>query len=158
MRFGYNPAPKQAAPIEWLGAGNSIVRRAAYEQVGGFSDFFLYRCTMNEDVDLGLKLGRVGRIFFCPAARMSHFHAPGGRVPPTMVAEDDLYNRYLVIRHTQQRSVAFAFSSVLLYFVIETTSNLGGCVLRFRGSGFGSRLAGRLCALGRIIFTDSQAS
>ena len=62
LRFGYRPSPARPMAMEWLGAGNSLVRRDAYEQAGGFSDFFLHRCTMNEDVDLGLKLSRIGRI------------------------------------------------------------------------------------------------
>ena len=62
LRFGYRPSPTGPAPMEWLGAGNSLVRRAAYDRAGGFSDFFLHRSTTNEDVDLGLKLGRLGRI------------------------------------------------------------------------------------------------
>src|SRR5262249_43140927 len=65
LRFGYTPTPANPVAMEWLGTGNSLARRAAYDQVGGFSDFFLHRCTMNEDVDLGLKLGRVGRMLLC---------------------------------------------------------------------------------------------
>jgi hypothetical protein len=49
-----------------------------------------------------------------------------------MVADGDLYNRYLVTRRTKQRSVATAFGLVLLYFGAETISNLGGCMRSFR--------------------------
>jgi GT2 family glycosyltransferase len=158
LRFGYNPTPKEPMPMEWLGTCNTMIRRAAYDEAGGFSNFFLHRCTMNEDVDLGLKLSKLGQILFCPAARMAHFHAPGGRVSPMNMAEDDLYNRYLVIRCTQGRSALTAFGLVLLYFTIETASNLGGCVRRLRGNGFGSRLVGRLRALGRILWSPVTAS
>jgi GT2 family glycosyltransferase len=156
LHFGYNPSPKQAMPIEWLGTCNTLVRRCAYEQVGGFSNFFLHRCTILEDVDLGLRIAGVGRLMFCPTAKMAHLQAPGGRVSQVVAAEDDLYNRYLVMRCTQKRSWIAAFGSVFLYFAIETASNLGGCVRRFRGNGFGSRLSGRLHALGRIISLQSQ--
>lgn len=158
LRFGYNPPPKQPMPMEWLGTCNTMIRRSAYDEAGGFSNFFLHRCTMNEDVDLGIKLGRVGRILFCPSARMSHFHAPGGRVSPMNVAEDDLYNRYLVMHRTQGRSALNALSLILLYFTIETASNLGGCIRRLRTNGFGSRLAGRMRALVRILFAPLAAS
>ena len=158
LRFGYNPSPARPMPMEWLGAGNSLVRRSAYDAAGGFSDFFLHGCTMNEDVDLGLKLCRVGRIILCPAARLGHFHAPGGRVSPMVAAEDDLYNRYLVMHRTQGRSALSAFGLILLYFTIETVSNLGGCIRRLRGNGFGSRLAGRFRALRRILFAPQPAS
>jgi GT2 family glycosyltransferase len=119
--------------------------------VGGFSQFFLHRCTLNEDVDLGLKIARIGRILFCPAARMTHLHAPGGRVSVSTAAEDDLYNRYLILRRTCGRSIASAWRLVLLYFLVETTSNLAGCLCRLNSRGFGDRLWGRIRALCRIL-------
>lgn len=158
LRFGYNPVPASPKPMQWLGSGNSMVRRSAYLRAGGFSDFFLHRCTTNEDVDLGLKISKFGKIVFCPAARMGHFHAPGGRVSSLIAAEDDLYNRYLVMRRTQRRPGATACGLVFLYFSIETASNLGGCLLRFRSNGFWVRLCGRLRALGRILFIARRAS
>ncbi len=151
LRFGYNPAPPQVRPIEWLGTCNTMIRRTAYDQVGGFSDFFLHRCTMNEDVDLGLKISSVGTIVFCPAARMGHFQAAGGRVSPAVAAEDDLYNRYLVMHRTQGRTALASFGLALLYFSVETASNVGGSLLRFRANGLGARAWGRLRALGRIL-------
>lgn len=151
LRFGYNPSPGRPMPIEWIGAGNTMMRSAAYHRAGGFSDFFLYRCTMNEDVDLGLKLAKLGKLALCPAARMGHFHAPGGRVSPMIAAEDDLYNRYLVMRRTQGRSSIAAFGLILLFFSIETVSSLAGCLRRMRGNGFGSRLAGRSRAVAKIV-------
>ncbi len=152
LRFAYNPPPREPMPMEWLGTCNTMIRRSAYEQAGGFSLFFLHRCTMNEDLDLGLKLSRVGRILFCPTARMGHFHAPGGRVSPMVAAEDDLYNRYLVMHSTQGRSAGAAGGLVLLFFVIETLSNLGGCLRRLKSNGFFARTYGRSRALLRILF------
>lgn len=151
LRFGYRPSPAHSMPMEWLGAGNSLVRRSAFDQAGGFSDFFLHRSTMNEDVDLGLKLGRVGRILLCPAARMAHHHAPAGRVSPAVAAEDDLYNRYLILRRTAGRSRWHAFGLVCLFLGVETLGNLGGSLWRVQGNGFIPRLAGRLKAVGRIL-------
>jgi len=114
LRFGYDPRPTEAMPMEWLGTGNTMIRRAAYDAAGGFSNFFLHRCTLNEDVDLGIKLAKIGRILFCPSARMGHFHAAGGRVSPINAAEDDLYNRYLIMCRTQGRSVLSALGQILL--------------------------------------------
>lgn len=151
LRFGYHPVPNYPVSMDWLGAGNSLIMRSAYESVGGFSDFFLHRCTMNEDVDLGLKLGRVGRIFLCPRARMAHLHALGGRVSVAVAAEDDLFNRYLVLQRTCGRPTAIALSLVVLFFLIETVGNFAGCVRHLRGNGSGARLVGRLRALFRIV-------
>lgn len=151
LRFGYNPLPAGVSPMAWLSTCNTLVRRSAYDRAGGFSDFFLRRSTINEDVDLGLKMSKVGSIVFCPTARMGHFHAPGGRVSPRVAAEDDLYNRYRILHHTQGRSRAGAFGQVLLFFTVETASNLAGGVYRGRFDGFGARLAGRLSAMTKIV-------
>jgi GT2 family glycosyltransferase len=151
LRFGYNPPPLEPKPMDWLGTCNTMIRRSAYEEVGGFSNFFLHRCTTNEDVDLGLKLSRIGVLLLCPLARLGHFHAPAGRVPMSVAAEDDLFNRYLVLRRTCGRPIAVAFPLVLSYFLIETISNLAGCARRLRANGFGSRLLGRVRALCRIL-------
>ena len=150
LRFGYRPTPAGPMPMQWLGAGNSLIRREAYDGAGGFSDFFLHRSTINEDVDLGIRLARIGRIVLSPAARLAHQHAPGGRVSPRIAAEDDLYNRYLILRSTVGRSAPAAFGLVVGFFAVETLGNLGGSVLRGQGAGFLDRLAGRLRALFRI--------
>jgi GT2 family glycosyltransferase len=151
LRFGYNPKPDGPQPMEWLGAGNSLVRRSTYNRAGGFSDFFLHRCTMNEDVDLGLKLSRLGRILFCPAAQLAHYHAPGGRVSAKVAAEDDLFNRFQVLHQTMGMHVLRAFKLILLYFTVETVGNFLGCLWRFNFSNFFSRLNGRMSAVRRII-------
>jgi GT2 family glycosyltransferase len=156
LRFGYNPVPAGPAPMEWLGTCNSLVRYSAYQQAGGFSKFFLHRCTINEDVDLGLKLSRIGRILFCPAARMSHHHAPEGRVTPMLAAEDDLFNRFFILRQTLGMSALRAFLLVTLYFGIETTSSFLGCVRRLNFRNFFPRLGGHLRALGRISSPTSD--
>ena len=152
LRFGYNPTPAGPAPMEWVGTCNTLVQRSAFDRAGGFSDFFLHRSTMNEDVDLGLKLGRVGRILLCPSARLAHLHAPGGRASARIVAEDDLYNRYYILRDTLGRPAVSAFLSVLLFFALETLSGVSASVRQLRANGFWQRLAGRVTALIRIVF------
>lgn len=150
LRFGYNPVPPAAAAMDWMGAGHSLVRREAYLQAGGFSEFFLHRSTVNEDVDLGIKLRRQGAIYLCPEARMAHQHAPAGRASARLVAEDDLYNRYCVLHLTLGRSRSAAIMSVLIFFAIETLSGVFAVAKHHRGNGFGHRLVGRLTALFRI--------
>jgi GT2 family glycosyltransferase len=151
LRFGYNPVPARPTPIEWLGSGNSLVRRSAFLSAGGFSDFFLHRCTINEDVDLGLKLRKVGRIMFCPAARMAHHHAPGGRVSTLVAAEDDLFNRFFILRRTLGYGLLRSFGLVVLYFGVETSSQFLGCMRRLSFRGFLAPLSGRIRAFGRIL-------
>jgi GT2 family glycosyltransferase len=151
LRFGYNPVPHGPTPMEWLGTGNSLVRRSAFVTAGGFSDFFLHRCTTNEDVDLGLKLRKVGRIMFCPAARLAHHHAPAGRVSTVMAAEDDLFNRFFILRRTLGYGLLRSFGLVVLYFGVETSSHFLGCVKRLNFKGFLAPLSGRIRAFGRIL-------
>ncbi|HEX5965974.1 MAG TPA: glycosyltransferase [Pyrinomonadaceae bacterium] len=153
LRFGFNPVPSVPQQMEWLGSGSSLIRRSAFLSVGGFSDFFLHRCTINEDVDLGLKLGRAGRIMFCPDARMAHHHAPGGRVTKFLAAEDDLFNRYFILRRTLGNHFLRAFGLVTLYFIVETMSQFLGCVRRLNFRGFVAPLSGRLRAFGRILIS-----
>lgn len=156
LRFGHNPVPPEPAPMEWIGSGNSLVRRDAYERAGGFSRFFLHRSTVNEDVDLGIKLARLGPMFLCGGARMAHMHAPGGRAPVSEVAEDDLFNRYCVLRYTKRYSRLRSASLVLVYFGIETAAAMAASVRHFRSNGFGARLAGRSRALWRIALAPSS--
>jgi|SRR5215204_2299398 len=151
LRYGYYTRQSSVQDIEWLGSGNSLIRKSAFDLAGGFSDFFLHRCTMNEDVDLGLKLSKVGRILFCSTAMLSHFHAPSGRLSLTEIAEDDLHNRFFILRCTVGHTKARALRLVLLYHLVETTSDLMGL---FRLNMFRNRLRriyGRSRALTLIL-------
>jgi GT2 family glycosyltransferase len=150
LRFGYSPTPAQPSKMEWIGSGHSLIRRDAFTRAGGFSDFFLHRSTVNEDVDLGLKLARIGPIYLCPDARMAHLHVAEGRLPAGLVAEDDLYNRYAILRRTLGHSRLSAFALAFLYFAFETVSGLLATARHLRNDGFSVRLAGRLRALARI--------
>lgn len=154
LRFGYNPVPADPQPTEWLGAGNSLVRRAAYTRAGGFSDFFLRRCTINEDIDFSLKLARVGQLLFCPAARMAHYHSPGGRVAVAEAAEDDLFNRFMVLHKTLLHSKLKSLWLVASYLLVESLSNTLGAIKRakanttldlFKGRVRGLIQVGRVC-------------
>ncbi|MBG0811725.1 glycosyltransferase [Methylosinus sp. H3A] len=150
LRFGFSPRPAEITQVEWIGSCNSLIRRSAYEAAGGFSDFFLHRCTMNEDVDLSLKLRRFGALYFAPRARLAHFHAPGGRVTVEVAAEDDVFNRYMILRRTLGRSRADALALVSAYAFLESL----GSTRRLLGAG-GPRtresLRGRLKGLMRAI-------
>jgi GT2 family glycosyltransferase len=150
LRFGYNPSPSDVAPMGWLNTGGTLVRREAYDACGGFSDFFLHRATINEDVDLSLKLSRIGRLLLNPRARIAHYHAPGGRLSTAAAAEDDLYNRYLILRETVGTGERKAFRLVCLFIAVETASNAIGGLLRLRWPGFAQRTLGRLRGLRRV--------
>ncbi len=84
---------------EWLSGSCLLLRRAAFESVGGFdSRYFMYF----EDVDLGDRLGRAGWLtVYVPAAEVTHLggHATS-RVSDLMLAEHHRSTyRYLADRH-----------------------------------------------------------
>lgn len=77
---------RPAPDVDWVGGAAMMVRRSAFDLVGGFDEcYFMYV----EDVDLCWRLGRGGwRIGYEPAARV--VHALGGssrQVPYRMIAE-----------------------------------------------------------------------
>lgn len=84
---------------QWLSGSCLLLRRAAFESVGGFdSRYFMYF----EDVDLGERLGRAGWLnVYVPSAEITHLggHATR-RVSEQMLAEHHRSTyRYLADRH-----------------------------------------------------------
>ena len=84
---------------QWLSGSCLLLRRAAFESVGGFDPrYFMYF----EDVDLGDRLGRAGWLnVYVPTAEVTHLggHATS-RVPELMLAEHHRSTyRYLADRY-----------------------------------------------------------
>ena len=157
LRFCFPGPAKRPGTLEWIGAGISLIEREAYRKSGGFSDFFLHRCTMNEDVDLGLKLRRVGKILFWPDAKLAHYHVASGRVTVGVAAEDDLFNRFLVLHRTAGLTRRRAIWLVSHYLLIETASNFLGMLRRRRSADFFARTCGRLRGFRRILALDATS-
>jgi N-acetylglucosaminyl-diphospho-decaprenol L-rhamnosyltransferase len=84
---------------EWLSGACLLVRRAAFDAVGGFDPaYFMYF----EDVDLGDRLGRAGwSNVYAPRARVHHVGgASTARTPAAMVAAHHASaGRYLAARY-----------------------------------------------------------
>jgi len=75
-----------AAEVDWVGGACILVRRSAFDVVGGFDEgYFMYV----EDVDLCWRLGRAGwRIGYEPGGRVVHALGGSSRlVPYRMIAE-----------------------------------------------------------------------
>jgi hypothetical protein len=98
-------------------------------------------------ISLGIKLAQVGRIFFCPASRMGHFHAPSGRVSVMVAAEDDLFNRFMVMHKTLGRPMLRSLVLVLCFLSIESLSNFLGACKRMKLGTTLDLLVGRLRGL-----------
>ncbi|MCA1821578.1 MAG: glycosyltransferase family 2 protein [Pseudonocardia sp.] len=84
---------------EWLSGSCLLLRRAAFESVGGFDTrYFMYF----EDVDLGDRLGRAGWFnVYVPTAEVTHVggHATSRVSGPMLVEHHHSTYRYLADRH-----------------------------------------------------------
>jgi N-acetylglucosaminyl-diphospho-decaprenol L-rhamnosyltransferase len=83
----------------WLSGACLLLRREAFEQVGGFDEsYFMFF----EDVDLGERLGRAGWTnLYVPAARVTHIGGTSwrSRPAPMIRAHHDSAYRYLARRY-----------------------------------------------------------
>ncbi len=78
--------PDQPHEVDWISGSCFLIRRKAYEEVGGFDeDYFMYA----EDVDLCWRLGRAGwRVGYEPAGRVVHAGAAStNQAPYRMILE-----------------------------------------------------------------------
>jgi N-acetylglucosaminyl-diphospho-decaprenol L-rhamnosyltransferase len=86
-------------PVGWLSGSCLLLRRAAFEQVGGFDErYFMYM----EDVDLGDRLGKAGwQNVYVPSAEILHNkgHATGKDPARNLAAHHKSTYIYLADRH-----------------------------------------------------------
>jgi GT2 family glycosyltransferase len=63
--------PDARGNLDWLAGACFVVRREAFERVGGFDErLFMYA----EDIDLSYKLAKIGQLRFVPDAHFEHDH------------------------------------------------------------------------------------
>jgi N-acetylglucosaminyl-diphospho-decaprenol L-rhamnosyltransferase len=91
-------------PVGWLSGSCLLVRRAAFEQIGGFDErYFMYM----EDVDLGDRLGKAGWLnVYVPSAEVLHHkgHATGRESARNLAAHHKSTYIYLADRHSGRQS------------------------------------------------------
>jgi N-acetylglucosaminyl-diphospho-decaprenol L-rhamnosyltransferase len=87
-------------PVGWLSGSCLLVRRSAFDQVGGFDErYFMYM----EDVDLGDRLGRAGWLsVYVPSAEILHHkgHSTGHDPENHLAAHHKSTYLFLADRHT----------------------------------------------------------
>ncbi|MFM9034008.1 MAG: glycosyltransferase family 2 protein [Mycobacterium sp.] len=87
-------------PVGWLSGSCLLLRRRAFDDVGGFDErYFMYM----EDVDLGDRLGRAGWLnVYVPASEILHDkgHSTGRNPARNLRAHHDSTYIYLSDRHT----------------------------------------------------------
>ncbi|OBF27955.1 glycosyltransferase family 2 protein [Mycobacterium sp. ACS4331] len=90
--------------VGWLSGSCLLVRRSAFEDIGGFDErYFMYM----EDVDLGDRLGRAGWLnVYAPSAEILHAkgHSTGRDPARNLAAHHDSTWTYLSDRHTGLRN------------------------------------------------------
>ncbi len=98
-RYRQDAATPTEREAGWLSGSLLLLRREAFESVGGFDPgYFMYF----EDVDLGERLARAGwRSIYCPSARVIHTggHATERDPGPMAVAHHRSAYRYLARRY-----------------------------------------------------------
>lgn len=86
-------------PVGWLSGSCLLVRRKAFDAIGGFDErYFMYM----EDVDLGDRLGRAGWLnIYVPASEILHDkgHSTGREPARNLRAHHDSTYIYLADRH-----------------------------------------------------------
>ncbi|HEX5143695.1 MAG TPA: glycosyltransferase family 2 protein [Mycobacterium sp.] len=86
--------------VGWLSGSCLLVRRAAFDEIGGFDErYFMYM----EDVDLGDRFGRAGwRNVYAPSAEVLHDkgHSTGRDPASNLAAHHDSTWLYLSDRHS----------------------------------------------------------
>lgn len=95
---------QRGEPVEraagWLSGSCLLVRREAFEEVGGFDErYFMYF----EDVDLGDRLGRAGwQNIYVPSAAVMHIHghATSRETAKMLIAHHESAYRYLADRYS----------------------------------------------------------
>ncbi|BAU33141.1 glycosyltransferase family 2 protein [Microcella alkaliphila] len=98
--LGTRRASDGTADVGWLSGSCVLVRRAAFDEVGGFDEgYFMYF----EDVDLGFRLGRAGYVNrFVPGAVVTHTgaHSTSGDESARMIqAHHDSAKRFLAQKY-----------------------------------------------------------
>jgi GT2 family glycosyltransferase len=66
---GFPTTADKPIPCEWIGGGDSALRREAFESVGGFASFFT-GSSPGEDLDLGYRLSRNWKVYYVPSREM----------------------------------------------------------------------------------------
>jgi len=86
QRSELDGAAVEIRTVDWVSGACFLVRRSAFEQVGGFDEsYFMYA----EDVDLCWRLGQAGwRVMYAPTAEVTHVQGQStNRHPYRMIVE-----------------------------------------------------------------------
>jgi N-acetylglucosaminyl-diphospho-decaprenol L-rhamnosyltransferase len=120
--------------VDWVSGACFLVRRSAFEQVGGFDEaYFMYA----EDVDLCWRLGRAGwRVAYLPTAEVTHSQG----------VSTDRHPYRMIIEHHRS----------LLRFAARSSKGWRRAILPLVALGIGAR--GCLACLTRVTRSGPRAA
>jgi len=133
-RFLMRKRPQTAGPVQWLSGACLMVRRAAWEEAGGFDEsFFLYA----EETDLQRRIAAMGwEIHWAPDFVVTHIGGSSGLAEREVVRERffEGADRYILRYHG--RSGAWLFRAAT---VCGALLRWGWCALRSGRQGKSAR-------------------
>ena len=108
---------------EWLSGACLVVRRDAFEAIGGFDERLFMYC---EDVDLSYKLSKMGRLAECPGAKATHHSSPR-----SLRARHRNFRNWLVVHRRHRKAQPFRMLRDAVYSLRQR--RLGDAVTRVTG-------------------------
>jgi GT2 family glycosyltransferase len=147
--------PEREADLPQLAAAALLVRKEMYDRVGGWDEGFRFGV---EDVDLCLRLGRLGPIRYLPQAQITHF----GRITSTenygftYAAYESGYARYLR-KHHRHRGAAPIYK---LLITLDTPLRLTFLLAQWLGyqlirrEDAATRTSRRIAAVAQFYFSE----
>jgi O-antigen biosynthesis protein len=123
MPNGFPSAGTTPVPAEWLGAGVTAIRRAAFLSVGGFAPYFC-RSSPGEDLDLGYRLSRHWSVLYVPTACCIHHQHPSGRERAGDYQFESMRSRYAILLRAFGKSPAAALAHILYWVAFQSVSEM----------------------------------
>ncbi len=110
LKFRYNFWSTKSQEVDFLYGCNMSCRRSILEKISGFDEYFQ---KIFDDVDIGFRLKRYGRLVFEPEALVYHHQATqGGSRYQKQQPENDLYRYY---GYFIAKSLIFPISLISLF-------------------------------------------
>lgn len=150
INLGYERLPDSPRAIEWIGAGASIVRRSAFEEVGGFAPYFSGN-SPGEDFDLGFRLSRRWKVLFVPTARAFHHSAGQNRSTPFSQQYQLIRSKFAIQLCAMKRPRAVSLWHTAVWAIFQSASEIMA-TLRGKGTSVLPRLTGRFRGLASCVF------
>jgi GT2 family glycosyltransferase len=120
---GFPATATTAIACEWIGGGDSALRREAFESVGGFASFFT-GSSPGEDLDLGYRLSRSWQVLYVPAAQCVHHQSPSGRESLDQHQYLSMRARFGILTTSMGKSRGAALGHIGLWAIVQWLSEI----------------------------------